>query len=582
VTQHHLARRRTGSVAQSVFEHAAESPDKIALRWLEDGEGDGVTWTYATLDYRARQVGAAIRDKVPAGSRVLIMSPPGLDYVAGFLGCLYAGVVAVPAYPPSPFTLDRGLERLRGMVQSAEATVALTTTEFLELAEAAHLSVGGTPVSWLCTDGVAPGLLLDAAEPVNEDDIAFLQYTSGSTSEPKGVMVTHRCINANLATMIETYSVADDFTVASWLPPYHDMGLIGMILCPMHYGQQATLMPPASFLRRPMRWLRAISRFGLSVTASPNFGYEMCVTRNSPSDFVDLDLSGFKIAINGAEPVLPAVLERFVETFEPYGFQPDAMWPSYGLAEATLLVSGGQWTRDSTPITVDAAALSDGRIEDAVEGHTVLSCGTPVDDWTVRIVDPASGQTMLDERIGEIVIQGESVAAGYWAQPEATAEVFTTEADGTRSFRTGDQGFVRDGAVFVTGRLKDLIIIRGRNHYPQDIEMTVAGAHPELRPGCAAVFTVAGPDGEHLAVVQEVRSAESADIEQVAGTIREAVTSAHQIAVDAVVLLAPRTIPKTSSGKIRRSATKQRFVDGELEPLFQWRSRAMPDTARAG
>jgi acyl-CoA synthetase (AMP-forming)/AMP-acid ligase II len=567
------------SVADAVFGHASSKPESLAVRWLEEGEGDGVCYSYRDLDLRCRQVGAALREQVQVGARVLIMSPPGFDYVASFLGCLYAGVIAVPAYPPSPFLLQRDLERLQGVVQSASATVALTTSEWRPLAESADFSVDGTPVTWMCADEMAEGAALERPEPVTRGELAFLQYTSGSTSEPKGVMVTHGNIEAQIDAINEIYQLPTEYPVVSWLPPYHDMGLIGTILATMRGGQPATLMPPLAFLRRPMRWLKCISRFRAVATAAPNFGFDLAVRRHTPDDLVDLDLSCLSIAINGAEPIRQAVLDRFVETFAPYGFEARAIWPSYGLAEATLAVSAGRWRESSPSTTVDPAALADDRVLLTDNGTSLVSCGRPPAQFDVAVVDRTSGEPLPEAAVGELVLHGPSVTEGYWGNTEETGRVFRRDDDGEMTFRTGDLGFLLDGHIYVTGRLKDLIIVRGRNHYPHDIELTVEAAHPQLRPGCAAAFTIAGDDTEHLAVVQELRSTEVDGAEEIAGAIREAVTAAHQIAVDVVALIPPRTIPKTSSGKIRRAATKERLGDGSLEPIYLWRSRALAESA---
>jgi acyl-CoA synthetase (AMP-forming)/AMP-acid ligase II len=562
------------TVAESVANRAATEGERTAVVFLADGTGDGEPLSYAALDRRARAVAARLRRQLPRGARVLLMCPPGLDYVVSFVSCLYAGIVAVPAYPPSPLVLERDLDRLRRVVADAEATVALTTSAWVSLAEAAGLTVAGEPVQWLCVDEPAGAEGAAGPEPRERDDLAFLQYTSGSTSDPKGVMVSQGNLAANLTTIAEVYGLRDGQTIVSWLPPYHDMGLIGIILGGLRFGCRVVLMPPDAFLRRPIRWLQAISRFGAYVTAAPNFAYELAVRRSTEKDREALDLSGCKVAINGAEPVVRSVLDRFAEAFGPHGFRTEAMWPSYGLAESTLLVSAGRLGVEANQVTLDPTALAAGRAVPAAAGRALVSCAAPPAESGVAIVDPQTGELLGEGRIGEITLCGPAVAAGYWARPEETAATFREDPLGSsyRRMYTGDLGCFVGGELFVTGRAKDLIVVRGRNHYPQDIEQTMADADAAIRRGCGAAFAVPGPDGERLVLVQEIAPERTDDPDAVLARLRQAVTAAHNVTADAIVLLAPRTVPKTSSGKIRRAATREAFESGNLDVVHAWRT----------
>lgn len=563
---------------QMLADRVARHGTRPVYIFLEDGLGPGVSWTFDELDQHVRTIAVSLCREVPLGSRILIMAPPGLDYIASFLGCLYAGMVAVPAYPPSPFALERELGRLRSVVADANAEVAITTRAWLSLAESAELRCADRPVRWVCADDEAVGSS-EASDfrPVMgaADDLAFLQYTSGSTSDPKGVMITHGNLAANLDLIRECYGLTEHEVAVTWLPPYHDMGLIGLVLGPIAHGGLVVVISPEVFLRHPLRWLQAMSDFHGTITAAPNFAFDLCVRRTTAEDRTLLDLSSWRVAINGAEPILPDVIDRFTAAFGPFGFRSEAMYPSYGLAETTLLVAAGSMGASATWAQFDGDALAQGHARSPSQGmttRTLLGCGRPPSGTAVTIVDTRSGRPVAAGAIGEIVVDGPSVAAGYWHRPDETAEVFSALADARRSVRTGDLGCLVDGQLFVTGRIKDLVIIRGRNHYPQDIEQTVLETDDRLRPGCGTAFAVDSPDGEMLILAQEVRAVTLEDGEALTTAIRRAVTARHQVAPDVVMILAPRTIPKTSSGKIRRRATRDAFRTGELTIIHAWHS----------
>lgn len=551
---------------------AREQPDRRAYIFLSDGEAAEATLTYGELDRQARAIGAALAHA--AGERALLLYPPGLEFVAAFFGCLYAGVVAVPAYPPDPTRLAQSLPRLRAIVQDARPALILTVSPILAFAEALAASEPELAAPrWLATDELARASGDDWRRPpaVGAGTLAFLQYTSGSTAEPKGVMVSHGNLMHNSAHICRM----GEHTVASvyvcWLPMYHDMGLIGGVLQPLYAGMLGVLLSPAAFLVRPRRWLRAIANYGGTTSPFPNFALDLCVRRVAAVDRAALDLSGWRLACNGAEPIRAESLDRFTEAFGPSGFRPEAHYPAYGLAEATLIVSGGAIDEPPRRLSVDRAALEAGRVvavsADAPGARPLVGCGRSLPDQRIVIVDPERGTLRADHEVGEIWVRGPSVARGYWDRPEQTAEAFGArlEGDADPFLRTGDLGFLSGGELFVVGRLKDLLILSGRNHHPQDIELTVERSHAAVRPGGVAAFAVEVEGAERPVVVAEVDPAASPD--EVSRAIRDAVGARHDLALHALRLVAPRTIPKTSSGKLQRRACRDAFLRGALAEL---------------
>jgi amino acid adenylation domain-containing protein len=427
-------------------------------------------------------------------------------------------------------------------------------------------------LEWLATDTVESAVAGWQPPPIDGDTVAFLQYTSGSTAAPKGVMLTHANLLHNSALIHQCFGHSPQSQGVIWLPPYHDMGLIGGIIQPLYGGFPVTLLSPIDFLKRPLRWLQAISRYGATTSGGPNFAYDLCVRKVGPQERATLELSSWDLAFNGAEPVRVETMARFVEAFAGCGFRREAFYPCYGLAEGTLIASGGHKAAPPVVESVDGLALGQNRIASVAAAHAdaqaLVGCGHSLEGQQIVIADPETLHRCPPDRIGEVWVGGPSVARGYWGQPEETEETFQAHlVDGEGPFlRTGDLGFLREGELFITGRIKDLIIIRGRNHYPQDIEQTVEASHPVLRPGCGAAFSVQVAGEERLVVAQEVRR-ESADLdtEGIIHTIRQAVAERHELQVHSVVLLRPRCIPKTSSGKIQRHACRAGFVAGTLE-----------------
>jgi amino acid adenylation domain-containing protein len=558
---------------------AARQANKTAYTFLANGEEEEASLTFAELDRRARALGAFLQKHGGAGERVLLLYPPGLDFVTSFLGCLYGGAIAVPAYPPRS---NRPDTRLAAIAEDARPRFALTTPALAGMASAFAKQVPDLQdVQWIATEELDVAAWADQWTPPDADPaqtaerVAFLQYTSGSTATPKGVMVTHRNLVHNERMIQLAFDQSEESVIVGWLPLYHDMGLIGNVLQPLYVGATCVLMAPVAFLQQPLRWLRAISRYKGTTSGGPNFAYELCVRKTDAASREGLDLSSWKVAFNGAEPVRAETLERFAATFAPYGFRAEAFYPCYGLAEATLFVTGGTPGQGAGVREVDAEALGRNVVEPAAAdrpSRALVACGRPWLEQEVRIVDPESGAVLPEGQVGEIRVTGESVAAGYWNRPEASAEAFGDGAD--RELRTGDLGFFAGGELFVTGRVKDLIIVRGRNHYPQDIELTAERSHPALRPGGGAAFSVEVDGEEQLVIVHEVERSQRHDLDGVVEAVRRAVAQEHEVPVHAVALIKPGALPKTSSGKVRRRTCRADFLAGRFELLEAWTSGA--------
>ncbi|MEM7119284.1 MAG: beta-ketoacyl synthase N-terminal-like domain-containing protein, partial [Chloroflexota bacterium] len=555
---------------------ASKQPDKLAYSFLPDGENADIKLTYQQLEQRAQAIAAWIQANGSTGERVLLLFQPGLDYIAAYFGCLYAGAIAVPAYPPR---LNRPTPRIQGIVNDSGATLALTDTKILEsLARRFEQLPELAKLRWLDTQTMSIGLESAWRAPqITADSPAFIQYTSGSTSAPKGVIVSHGNLIHNLEAIFRGFQISPNGIGVFWLPSYHDMGLIGGILEPMFVSGPSYLMAPADFLQRPFRWLQAISRYGATISGAPNFAYKLCVEKITPEQRQTLDLSQWQIAFSGAEPINPDTMQEFADTFAPHGFNPAAFYPCYGLAEGTLLASGGNGPSTIHAISIDKTALSQNKVvvtETAdVETQTMVSCGQAVHGQTLAIANPETGQRCATDEIGEIWVSGPSVAQGYWGQPEKTAETFqaTFPNDNTLHLRTGDLGFLHDGQLYITGRVKDLIIIRGRNLYPQDIEHTAWQSHEALEPGMGAAFSVNVDGEEQLALVYEVkRQHRKAKIEEVATAVRRAIALNHGVQLHSLALIKPLSIPRTSSGKIKRHACKNGLQNGDLNVISQW------------
>ncbi len=556
-----------------LWRHAAAQPDSRACVVLWDRGREEASVTFAELAERATAMARRIATQAAPGERALLLCPTGIDFMTGFLGCLMAGVIAVPMMLPR-----------RQSARDASVSIVADCTPRLALAPATLI---GGDRSMLTERVTAPGLEWLAVDVPEEacagplpalcgDDIAFLQYTSGSTSAPKGVMVSHDNLMANLAMIETAFGNTARSTCVSWVPLYHDMGLIVNALQALYLGSLCVFLAPVAFIQRPLVWLRAISDYRAEVAGGPNFAYDLCVERYRADQMDGIDLSGWRLAFNGAEPVRATTLRRFAETFAPHGFHPAAMYPAYGMAEGTVLLSANP--RGSGPvirrISREALRRRDAEVTAAGDTYEAVGCGRALQGESLAIVDPQTLQRLPARRVGEIWASGPHVARGYWRNPEATAAAFSARITGETTegwLRTGDLGFLdEDGQLFITGRLKDVIIIRGANHYPQDIEDTVQTCHPGLTRHGGAAFAVGDEKGaERLVIVQEVERTfrhqlAAADL---VTRIREAVIGEHEVAPHDIALLRPGALPKTTSGKIQRSLSRELWLSGSLERL---------------
>ena len=467
------------------------SPGAIsrAFTFLTDGEHERQHITYAQLDAHARAIATELQFLGLAGERALLLYPSGLEFIAAFFGCLYAGVVAAPAYPPRR---NRNLARIESIVADAQPAIALSTKEVFE--RVAPMLAGFSalhPLPWLQTDAVAASQGARRRQPdIDSTSLAFLQYTSGSTGTPKGVMLSHGNLLQNTSIIAAAMQPTHECTAVSWLPMYHDMGLIGNTIQPIFSGRPTTIMSPTHFLQKPIRWLRVLSDTGARISGGPNFAFDLCAERVTEEEKRKLDLSQWEVAFNGAEPVRPETIERFSQAFARCGFRREAFYPCYGLAEATLLVTGGDKHTAPTIRAFDSADLQRGVVREVPDPTTdgvvrLVAAGKTMLDQQIAIVDPETLKECPAGAMGEIWVAGASVAQGYWGRPELSASTFAarTAAGNGPYLRTGDLGFIDGGELFIGGRLKDLIIVRGVNHYPQDLELTVEQAHPDLQPG---------------------------------------------------------------------------------------------------
>jgi len=577
----------TSSLVELLRWRAEQTPQKQAYTFLTDGEVEGPCLTYAELDCQARAIGALLQQHRSLGERALLLYPPGLEFIAAFYGCLYAGVMAIPAPPPDAARLKRTLPRLQAIALDAQASLVLTTSRIQGLVEDTQQVAEFPAMRWLATEQTNSVLAAQWQEPaVSSDSIAYLQYTSGSTSTPKGVMVSHRNLMFHSACISKSCGYTPNSVSATWMPYFHDYGLVEGLTLPLYNGTPCFVMSPLAFIKRPIRWLQTISRYKVTHSQGPNFAYDQCLNRIKPEQHSTLDLSSWCAAGNAAEPINYQTIQRFTAAFQPYGFHPNAFSPAYGLAEATLLVSASQKTDVPVFLSVFAAALEKNQIVEASKlqpgVRTIVGCGRLVGEMNVVIVEPETLTTCLPDRVGEIWVSDKSVAQGYWNRPDETKHTFCAYLADTGAgpfLRTGDLGFIKDGELFVTGRIKDLIVIRGTNHYPQDIEWTVEQSHPALRSGYGAAFSVDVDSSEQLVVVQEVeRHYPNLDVEQVAMAIRQAIAENHELEVYAILLLKTGSILKTSSGKIQRHGCRAGFLDGSLEVVGTWTSNKVTES----
>lgn len=577
-----------GTLLDLLRARACATPDRIPHLFGTDGKTWEASLTYHALDEAARTVAVHLLELGRPGDRVLLLYPPGLDFTVGFWGCLYAGMIAVPVAPPRLRKLESETARLRAIGANSGARLLLTTEAVRrELVAGLGLLGGFEDVVLVATDELDLSAARSWTAPrITRDSIAYLQYSSGSTGMPKGVALPHSSVTANANVIGRAARLRPGDSGVCWLPTFHDMGLLAAVILPVAHDFTAHQMPPLSFVQRPLDWLRAMSETRGTMTVAPNFAYELCVRRISPERARELDLSAWQLALCGAEPIRVEVLRAFVERFAVAGFRAKAFFPCYGLAEATLMVSGGPFLSGVTTVRVDAEALSRGRVEPVRgdgEGRELAASGALIDELPLVVADPDTLDPLPPGRVGELLARGESIAAGYWNSPGPTDETFnvTVPGRGGGFLRTGDLGFVHDGQVYITGRRKDLIIVDGGNYYPHDLEMVAATVHPAVRAGACAAFQVTDPDRSVLVLVAEIDSTFRlvADEAEAAGSggslvvaaeletsIRQAISREFSLPLDGVVLVKQGTIPLTTSGKLQRFTVADLYRTGRLEP----------------
>jgi len=542
---------------------------KPAYRYLADGCEETRTLTFEGIYLEARAVAARLQQRLDPGDRAVILANDSIEFIRAFMGCQLAGVIAVPAAPPFPGPGKR-VATLRAIVADCSARAIVTTNS----ADSRDRIVAAAPElanpEWIAVDRIAVERAAEFREqPVRPDDVSFLQYTSGSTSTPKGVVVTHDALMHNEELIATSWVLGPDDVAVSWLPLFHDMGLIGTVFPALYAGFEAVLMPPLSFVQRPERWLRAITRYGATVCGAPDFGYALCVRRIPPHEREQLDVSSWRVAFSGAEPVRARTLDAFAEAFGPHGFDARSWFPCYGLAECTLMATAVEPRAGAPRLTLRSSALQEGRVAPGGE-QTLVGCGIERLHRRVEIVDPVTRRRSGRTHVGEIWLAGPDICAGYWKRPEESEHVFGArlEDSGDGPFlRTGDLGFIHDDQLFITGRLKDILIVGGRNHYPQDIEATAGTAHDAMLEHDCVAFALERDAREQVIVVaalQPEHDRVGVSLDDIARRVRAAVSAEHGISVDEVVLVDRRSIPKTSSGKLQRGACRAAFERGEL------------------
>ncbi|GAB1340062.1 fatty acyl-AMP ligase [Streptomyces sp. E-15] len=557
-------------------ERAGSTPDRNAVIFVRDPRArEHVSLSYPELDVRARSTAVWLARRTEPGDRVLLLYPPGVEFTAAFFGCLYAGLIAVPGPLPGRYRHER--RRLAKIARDARATIVLTDRRGLPEIEKWAADEGLTHLVAHPTDETdgAPGAWRRRV-PADPEAVALLQYTSGSTGSPKGVMVRHRNLLANVDAVVRSLRLFPGHRLGGWIPLYHDMGLIGLMLPGVLRCDGYVQMDPMAFLRRPHHWLWMMDAYDVNGTAAPDFGYELCLRRVTDDQCAGLDLSRVRAAVDGSEPVRAATVTAFAARFAAAGFRSDALVPMYGLAESTLLAAGSSG-RPPFVVAADTAALEAGVLRRAAPGmpsRDLVGCGASVGP-PVRVVDPDSGEVLPDGRIGEIWLDGPSVAAGYWANTGATRAAFgAVTADGQGPcLRTGDLGGLLDGDLFVTGRRKDVLVLHGRNLHPQDIEAELRAQHEELAGLHGAAFTVGWDDGtgprESVVVLHEIRGHWGAErMSELAAAVKLTVAREFGVPVGAVLLLRPGGVRRTTSGKVERAAMRARYLERALEPLL--------------
>ncbi|NJO96345.1 MAG: fatty acyl-AMP ligase [Pleurocapsa sp. CRU_1_2] len=588
------------TIVDVLLDKATIVPYQTAYTFLADGENESGSCTYQKLDLQARAIAVQLLTKVKPGDRALLVYPynAGIEFIAAFMGCLYAGVVAVTDYPRQHI---KSLSQYQDRIVDCQASIVLTTHEFADRVKGqliAHptMTLKLKNLSWMESDRVDLGLA-DSWQPpkIEANTLAFLQYTSGSTGQPKGVMVTHGNVLHNSEVIYKSFGHHDQTKILMWLPMFHDMGLIGGVMQPLFAGLPAVLMSPIALAQNPFLWLQALSKYQITTSGGPNFAYDLLCQKITDEQRASLDLSHWEVAFTGAEPVRAETLGKFSQLYEPCGFKKEAFYPCYGMAEATLFITGIDAAEYPTITYLDQTALTEDKVvvltSEQPNAKAVVSCGHTWLGDEVIIVNPETkiqcegdgASAPSTKRIGEIWVAGAGIGRGYYQREEQTEATFqATLADNPNKtyLRTGDLGFIKDGELYITGRIKDMMILWGRNHYPQHIEETVADCHPALRPNHGAAFSVDVGGEEQLVIAHEINRTDlrTLNAEEVIGAIRLAVGEQNMANVFAVALLKTGSIPKTSSGKIQRKACQTMFLDGSLNSIAQWQQSEIPET----
>ena len=580
------------TIVDVLLDRSISQPDRTAYTFLADGEQESGSCTYRDLDLQARAIASELLTKVKPGDRALLVYPytAGLEFIAAFMGCLYAGVVAVTDYPRQHI---KSLRQYQDRIVDCQAGIALTTYEFAERVKGQLIShptmaLKLKALPWIASDRVDLSVA-DRWQPpkIDGDSLAFLQYTSGSTGQPKGVMVTHGNVLHNSQVIYKSFGHNEQSRILIWLPMFHDMGLIGGVMQPLFAGLPAVLMSPIALAQKPFLWLQALSKYKITTSGGPNFAYDLLCQKITDEQRASLDLSHWQVAFTGAEPVRAETLEKFTELYEPCGFDRNAFYPCYGMAEATLFITGIDPGKYPTVTYLDKKALTEDKVVAVTSEHpdskAVVSCGHTWLGDEIIIVNPETKMQCEGDRVGEIWATGAGIGKGYYQREEQTENTFraTLANNPDKTYlRTGDLGFTRDGELYITGRIKDMMILWGRNHYPQHIEETVESCHPALRPNHGAAFSVDVGGEEQLVVAHEINRTDlrKLNAEEVIGAIRLSVGEQNMANVFAVALLKTGSIPKTSSGKIQRRACQSMFLDGSLNTVAQWQQSEIPET----
>lgn len=567
------------SILESLQYRAEHQPHQMAYTFLKDGEIETGHLTYLTLAQQAQAIAAHLQSLNATGQCAILLYPPGLEFISAFLGCLLAGVIAIPGNPPRRIEKTSKLEAI---LQDSQAPFVLTTAGFVGTIKPRLDTQAFRQLHWITTDHLDVAQAQDwQPQIIALDDIAFLQYTSGSTGLPKGVIVTHNNLLQNHQALKLSCVQSDTETFVNWLPTYHDMGLIGNVLLSLVVGKPCIFMPPVAFIQKPVRWLRSISRYKGVMSGGPNFAFDLICNYVTPDQRASLDLSEWRLAFCGAEPIRAATVDRTIALFEPCGLRREFFYPCYGMAEGTLFLAGGD--RPSAPPIryVDNLALERNQVvparQNAPHARAIVGCGHPWLDTKIVIVNPDTLSRCAESQVGEIWVSGATAAKGYFNRPVETEQAFCASLrDPTEGpfLRTGDLGFLQDGELFITGRLKEIMIFSGLNRYPQHIEQSAEKSHAVLRPNCGAAFSVNIDGAERLVIAYEVERSmrKSLDIDEIAQSVAWVVARDHYVSLYAIVLLKPGSLPKTSSGKIQRTLCRRMFLERSLEVLAEWKS----------